>query len=33
MKLVMHALADRKSSPEEIGRIRQLLDDIEGGEP
>jgi len=33
MKLVMQALADRKSSPEEIGRIRQLLDDIEGGEP
>jgi predicted transcriptional regulator len=33
MKLVMHALADRKSSPEEIGRIRQLLDEIEGGEP
>jgi BlaI family penicillinase repressor len=33
MKLVMHALADRKSSPEEIAGIRQLLDDIEGGEP
>jgi predicted transcriptional regulator len=33
MKLVMHALADRKASPEEIARIRQLLDEIEGGEP
>ena len=33
MKLVMHALADRKASPEEIARIRQLLDDMEGGEP
>ena len=32
MKLVMHALADRKASPEEIARIRQLLDDMEGGE-
>jgi len=32
MKLVMHALAAQKSSPEEIARIRQLLDEIEGGE-
>jgi predicted transcriptional regulator len=32
MKLVMHALADRKSSPEEIARIRQMLDEIEEGE-
>jgi len=32
MKLVMHALADRKASPDEIARIRQLLDEIEGGE-
>ena len=32
MKLVMHALADRKSSPEEIARIRQMLDEIEGGD-
>ncbi len=31
MKLVMHALADRKASPEEIARIRQLLDEMEGG--
>jgi predicted transcriptional regulator len=31
LALVMHALADRKASPEEIARIRQLLDDIEGG--
>jgi predicted transcriptional regulator len=32
MKLVMHALADRKTSPEEIARIRQMLDELEGGE-
>jgi predicted transcriptional regulator len=31
MKLVMHALADRETSPEEVARIRQLLDEIEGG--
>ena len=31
MKLVMHALAAHKASPEEIARIRQLLDEIEGG--
>jgi BlaI family penicillinase repressor len=31
MKLVMHALAAQKTSPEEIARIRQLLDEIEGG--
>ena len=31
MKLVMHALADRRASPEEIARIRQLLDEMEGG--
>jgi len=32
MKLVMHALADRSASPEEIARIRKLLDEIEGAE-
>ena len=32
MKLVMHALAAQKASPEEIARIRELLDEIEGGE-
>ena len=32
MKLVMHALAAQKASPEEIARIRRLLDEIEGGE-
>ena len=31
MKLVMHALADRRASPDEIARIRQLLDEMEGG--
>src|SRR2546426_9485235 len=31
MKLVMHALAAQKASPEEIARIRRLLDEIEGG--
>ena len=31
MKLVMHALADRKASAAEIARIRQLLDDMEDG--
>ena len=30
-KLVMHALS-RKTSAEEIARIRRMLDDIEGGE-
>ena len=30
-KLVMQALADKKASPEEIGRIRRLLDEMEGG--
>jgi BlaI family transcriptional regulator, penicillinase repressor len=32
MKLVMHALAARKTSPDEIARIRRMLDEIEGGE-
>lgn len=32
MKLVMHALAARKTSPEEIARIRRLLDEMERGE-
>jgi predicted transcriptional regulator len=32
MKLVMHALAAQKASPEEIARIRELLDEIEGGD-
>ena len=31
-KLVMHALSARKSSPEELARIRELLDHLEGGE-
>jgi predicted transcriptional regulator len=31
MKLVMQALATQKASPEEIARIRRLLDEIEGG--
>jgi BlaI family transcriptional regulator, penicillinase repressor len=31
MKLVMQALGSRKTSPEEIVRIRELLDQIEGG--
>jgi len=31
MKLVMHALADQTASPEEIARIRQMLDEMEGG--
>jgi predicted transcriptional regulator len=30
MDLVMHALAAKKTSPEEIARIRKLLDEIEG---
>jgi len=29
--LVMQALATRRASPEEIARIRQLLDELEGG--
>jgi BlaI family transcriptional regulator, penicillinase repressor len=29
MKLVMHALAANKASPDEIARIRRLLDEIE----
>jgi predicted transcriptional regulator len=32
MKLVMHALAAQKATPEEIARIRELLDEIEGGD-
>jgi BlaI family penicillinase repressor len=32
MKLEMHALAAQKASPEEIARIRELLDEIEGGD-
>jgi BlaI family transcriptional regulator, penicillinase repressor len=32
MKLVMHALEAQKTSPEEIARIRRLLDEMEGGE-
>lgn len=31
-KLVMHALSARKASPEELARIRALLDRLEGGE-
>jgi predicted transcriptional regulator len=31
MKLVMHALSAKKTSPDEIARIRRMLDDIEGG--
>ena len=31
MNLVMHALAAKKASPEDIARIRQLLDELEGG--
>jgi BlaI family transcriptional regulator, penicillinase repressor len=29
--LVMQALASRRTSPEEIARIRRLLDELEGG--
>ncbi len=32
-KLVVQALSGRRASPEEIERIRRLLDDIEGGRP
>ena len=31
MELVMHALASQKTSAAEIARIRQLLDELEGG--
>ena len=31
LKLVMQALSTKKSSPEELAKIRQLLDDREGG--
>jgi BlaI family transcriptional regulator, penicillinase repressor len=31
LKLVMQALSTKKSSPEELAKIRQLLDDHEGG--
>lgn len=30
-KLLMHALSGRKTSPEELGRIRAMLDEIEKG--
>jgi BlaI family penicillinase repressor len=30
-KLVMQALAAKKASPDELARIRQLLDELEGG--
>lgn len=30
LKLVMHALSARKASPEEIARIRRMLDEMEG---
>ena len=30
-KLVMHALAVKRASPEELAEIRQLLDELEGG--
>jgi BlaI family penicillinase repressor len=32
-KLVMQALGGHKASPEEIARIRALLDSMEGGKP
>jgi BlaI family transcriptional regulator, penicillinase repressor len=32
-KLVMHALAARKTSPEELAELRRLLDEIERGQP
>ena len=31
MKLVMHALSAKKTSPDEIARIRRMLDEMEGG--
>jgi BlaI family penicillinase repressor len=33
LKLVMQALGGHKASPEEIARIRELLDGMEGGKP
>jgi BlaI family transcriptional regulator, penicillinase repressor len=30
-QLVLHALSGRKASPEELSRIRELLDQLEGG--
>jgi predicted transcriptional regulator len=30
LKLVMHALSARKASPDEIARIRRMLDEMEG---
>ena len=32
-KLMMHALSDKRATPEEIAEIRQWLDEIEGGSP
>jgi predicted transcriptional regulator len=31
-QLVLHALSGRKASPEELSRIRELLDQLEGGD-
>ena len=31
MKLVMHALSAKRTSPDEIARIRRMLDEMEGG--
>ena len=31
--LVLQALASRKASPQELAEIRQLLNELEGGEP
>ena len=31
-KLVMQALSAKKASPDELARIRELLDELEGGE-
>ena len=31
-QLVMQALSARRASPEELARIRQMLDELEGGE-
>jgi BlaI family penicillinase repressor len=33
LKLVMQALGGHKATPEEISRIRELLDHMEGGQP
>jgi predicted transcriptional regulator len=30
-KLVLHALSARRASPDEIARIRRMLDELEGG--